>query len=185
MTRGRPKKTQAENEKKVKKEPKLPPTNDQVGEIQEKRTVPPKKRGRKKKNQELILKPEEVLDYMERNYPKLGIKKIRNSVIEGLKNREQNVEQTYVLDEILIADETYFCDTKGNILNHDAQICGYIIGSDSDTDSDTNPNMENEERGEKTYRKGKTQDKKNVRVQMFYADTEDRTFKQIMDDIRG
>ena len=179
MPRGRPKKVQTEE--KVVKEKKLPPTHNQVGEIQEKKAAPPKKRGRKKKNQELLLKPEEVLDYIHRNYPKLGIDKIKDSVVEGLKNRDQNTEQVYVLDEIMVAGEIYFCDDGGNVLNDDAHICGYII--DSDTSSDDS--REVEKSGSKSYRKGKTQDKKNVRVQMFYADTDDRTFKQVMDTIRS
>ena len=179
MPRGRPKKEQTE--KKVIKEKKLPPTNNQVGEIQEKKAAPPKKRGRKKKNQELLLKPEEVLDYIHRNYPKLGIDKIRDIVVDGLKNRDQNTEHAYVFDEIVVAEETYFCDDSGNILNDDAHICGYII--DSDTSSDDQE--ENQNDGSKSYRKGRTQDKKNVRVQMFYSESDNRTFKQVMDDIRS
>jgi hypothetical protein len=174
MPRGRPRKVQTEE--KVVKEKKLPPTHDQVGELQEKKAAPPKKRGRKKKNQELLLKPDEVLDYIERNYPKLGIKRIRDSIIEGLKNRDQNVEQTYILDEILVADETYYCDSKGNILNDDAQICGFVIDSDADTNSDDSTGL-------KTHRDGETQDKRAVRVQMFYAESDDRTFKQVMNTI--
>ena len=179
MPRGRPKKETAVKAitcEKVVKQKKLPPSHGQVGEIKEKKAAPTKKRSRKKKNQELLLKPEDILDYIDRNYPKLQINKIRNSVIEGLKNRDQNVEQTYVLDEVLVSGETYYCDPDGNILNNDAHICGYVIDSNADTSSDS------DEVEQKSYRKGKTQDKRTVRVQMFYAESDDRTFKQVMND---
>lgn len=173
MPRGRPKK-EVFNEKVIK-EKKLPDSHNQVGEIKKKKAIPPKRRGRKKKNQELLMKPEDVLDFIDRNYPKLGIKKIKKSIIEGLENRDQNIRQTYVLDEIIIAGEVYYCDSEGNILNDDARLCGFIV--DSDTDS-------NEKKYKyKMYKKAKTQDRKNVQVQMFYADADDRTYKQVIGTI--
>jgi hypothetical protein len=178
MPRGRPRKDATANNTKDKViKPKiLPPKNEQVGELQTKaKTAPPKKRGRKKKVQELLMKPEDVIDYMIRNYPKMGIEKIKDSVVNGLKNRETDVEQIYVLDEIVINGDIYFCDQKGNVLNDDARICGFVIDSDTDSDEGSDPT--------KTYEKGKTQDSKTVRVQMFHAQSDDRTFKQVVNSI--
>lgn len=179
MPRGRPKRDQ--EDEKVYKTKKLPPQHEQIGEIIEKEEEidTTKKRGRKRQVSDALMKPEDVLNYIDRNYPKLGISKIKEDILNGLKNRDQNAEHVYVLDEIKIANEIYYCDPDGNILNDDARICGFVVGSDSDNSGDEKANNTH-----KTYKKAHTQDKKKLRVQMFYADTDDRTYKQIMDSIR-
>lgn len=182
----------------------LPPTHDQIGEIKKnsKKAKKPKPRGRKKKAQEHMIKPEEVLEYMIRNYPKLHIDKIKDSVIEGLKNRDVYAERLYVLDDIVINGDVYFCDPCGNILNDDAQICGFVIDTDSDSiDSIEDMQLETHEDNSidtskksvpkstpnsglsHSYQKAKTQDLKHVKVQMFYAQTNDNTYKQQIDEI--
>ena len=126
-----------------------------------------KKRGRKKKNPESDCKPEDVLDYIQRNYPGIEIEKIRDSVIEGMKKGNNKQERMFALDEIKISGETYYCDTDGNILNSDAKLCGFF----------NDPNDI-----EKNGVICETQDGQ-VRATLFNSKSDDRTFKQVMMDI--
>lgn len=86
-----------------------------------------RKRGRKKKDQELTFKSEEVLDYMIRNYPHMGIERIRDKVIDGLKIMKELGDNPYLLYKFSHDDNTYYYDDKNAILNTDGKIVGYFI----------------------------------------------------------
>jgi hypothetical protein len=217
-----------------KSKPKpLPPKNEQVAElIENDSTEPPKKRGRKKRTPSNLMKPEDVIDYMIRTYPKMQLDKIKNHILTGLIKRNTEMERLYVLDELIVGEYTYFCDSGGTVLNDDAQICGFVIDSDkeavdkevsdkevsdkevsdkevSDKEAvdkeavdkeavdkeildkkllDSNKSIKkldkkSKKKKTKYYKKGKTYDKKNVNIHMFYTETDDRTFKETIDSI--
>jgi hypothetical protein len=87
-----------------------------------------RKRGRKKRDQELLFKTEEVLDYMIRNYPQLGIDQIKNKIINGMIAMKQLGDTPYVLEKFTHTNgSVYYIDTKGAIFNTDAIIVGYFI----------------------------------------------------------
>jgi hypothetical protein len=211
---------------KTKPKP-LPQKNEQLAElIKNDSTEPPKKRGRKKRTPSNLMKPEDVIDYMIRTYPKMKLDKIKDHVLTGLIKRNTEMERLYVLDELIVGEHTYFCDSDGTVLNDDAQICGFLTDSleSNDSDKDTSGkedsskeasgkeasdketsdketldkevvdkldknkstkklNKKSKKKKTKYYKKGKTQDKQNVNIHMFYADTDDRTFKETIDSI--
>lgn len=97
----------------------------------------PKKRGRKsgrkKTDQEFLLKPEKVLEYMIRNYPSLGIDKIRDQIIIGLKEMKTIEEEPYRLYKFRYNGNDYYCDEKFAIYNTDAKVVGYFVKRPNDS----------------------------------------------------
>lgn len=92
-----------------------------------------RKRGRKKKDQELTFKSEEVLDYMIRNYPHMGIERIREKVNDGLKVMKELGDNPYLLYKFPHDGNTYYYDDKNAILNTDGKIVGYFIKQENGT----------------------------------------------------
>lgn len=86
-----------------------------------------RKRGRKKKDQEITFKSEEVIDFMIRNYPRMGIERIRDKVIEGLKIMKELGDNPYLLYKFTYDDLVYYSDDKHAIFNTDGKIVGYFI----------------------------------------------------------
>jgi len=86
-----------------------------------------RKRGRKKKEQELLLKPDEILEYMIRNFPYMGIEKIKDKVINGLKVMKDIGDNPYLLYKFTHDDKIYYYDDMNTILNTDGQIVGFFI----------------------------------------------------------
>jgi hypothetical protein len=86
-----------------------------------------RKRGRKSKNQEILFKPEEVMDYVARNYPDIGIDRIRNKVVNGLKVMKNIKNNPYLLYKFPYKNVTYYYDDNGAILNTDGVLIGYFI----------------------------------------------------------
>jgi hypothetical protein len=86
-----------------------------------------RKRGRKKKDQDQEFKPEDVLDYMIRNYPQMGIDRIRDKVIDGLKVMKELGDNPYLLYKFSHDGNTYYYDDKNAILNTDGSIVGYFV----------------------------------------------------------
>lgn len=86
-----------------------------------------RKRGRKSKNQEILFKPEEVMDYIARNYPDIGIDRIRNKVVNGLKVMKNIKNNPYLLYKFPYKNVTYYYDDNGAILNTDGVLIGYFI----------------------------------------------------------
>ena len=86
-----------------------------------------RKRGRKKKDQDLTFKAEDVLDFMIRNYPQMGIERIRENVIEGLRTMNELGDSPYRLYRFTYNDNTCYYDDKGAILNADGKIIGYFV----------------------------------------------------------
>ena len=111
--------------KRQKIEPKIGDDNTIIKPEAKKRG---RKRGRKKRDQEVLFKTEEILDYMIRNYPHMGIDQIKTQVIEGLIAMKQIGDTPYVLEKFTHTDGSiYYTDTKGAIFNTDALIVGYFI----------------------------------------------------------
>lgn len=166
--------------------------NDVGGDAKTPAKTPAKPRGKKGKMATLMMKPEEVIDFMIRNYPSMNIELIRESVLDSLRNREDNEERLNVLEEITIDDEQYYYDGRGNIINCDTNMCGFVIGLMSDYSGSLNSSdgtLDGEDRDDeecerppKTYKIGTTIDK-TVKVQMFKDDRDIRTLKQVINDI--
>ncbi|VBB17974.1 hypothetical protein YASMINEVIRUS_437 [Yasminevirus sp. GU-2018] len=89
-----------------------------------------RKRGRKKKDQDMLFKPEEVIDYVHRNFPLMGIDRIREKVMEGLKKMREFGDNPYLLYKFTYNANTYYYDDKGAILNEDGQMVGVFIKQD-------------------------------------------------------
>ena len=92
-----------------------------------------RKRGRKKKEQELLLKPDEILAYMIRNFPYMGIEKIKDKVINGLQIMKDIGDNPYLLYKFIHEDKTYYYDDMNTILNADGQIVGFFIKQPDET----------------------------------------------------
>lgn len=108
----------------------------------------PKKRGRKKgKNKkDELMKPEDVLDYMIRNFPNMEIEKIRNKVLDGLKNKKKMEDEPYILDKFPLNGKSYYYDDNGIVFDIDANIVGFFVSHDNGTKklymiNDDNNNM--------------------------------------------
>jgi len=86
-----------------------------------------RKRGRRKKESDILFTPQEVIDYIDRNYPLMGIDRIREKVIEGLKTMREFGDSPYLLYKFTYDDTVYYYDDKGAILNTDGQLVGYFI----------------------------------------------------------
>jgi len=86
-----------------------------------------RKRGRKKKDQELTFRSEEVVDYMIRNYPHMGIERIREKVLDGLKVMKDINDEPYRLYGFVHKKIKYYYDDNDAILNTDGVIIGYFI----------------------------------------------------------
>ena len=117
-----------------------------------------RKRGRKSKNQDTLFKSEEVLDYVDRNYPDLGINRIRDKVINGLKVMRNMKNHPYLLYKFPYEGRTYYYDENDAIINTDGVLIGYFI----------------------KQRDG------NKKMYMFEQRNKDqRTFEQIINDIES
>lgn len=92
-----------------------------------------RKRGRRKKGEDFIMKPEDVLDYMIRNFPGMKLEQIKDKVIEGLKLKRDIGENYYVLDKFIYKDNAYYYDSRNTILNNDAQFVGFFINREDGT----------------------------------------------------
>jgi hypothetical protein len=86
-----------------------------------------RKRGRKKKEEYLLFKPEEVIDFVHRNFPLMGIDRIRDKVIDGLKIMREFGDSPYLLYKFTYDDTIYYYDNEGAILNTDGKLVGYFV----------------------------------------------------------
>ena len=86
-----------------------------------------RKRGRKKKNSDLIFRPDEIIDYMVRNFPYMGIDKIKDKVLNGMNILRNMGNSAYLLYQFTYEGVTYYYDDMNAVLNTDAQVIGYLI----------------------------------------------------------
>lgn len=86
-----------------------------------------RKRGRRTKEQDATFKPEEILDYIHRNYPLIGIDRIRDKVIDGLKVMRAFSDSPYLLYKFTYDNTIYYYDDNGAILNADGKLIGYFV----------------------------------------------------------
>jgi hypothetical protein len=92
-----------------------------------------KKRGRKKgrgRKDELDFKPEAVIDYMIRNFPYMGIEKIKHRVLDGLKTKRNMNDTPYMLCKFSHNGANHYHDDYGTILNADCMVVGYLVKND-------------------------------------------------------
>ena len=97
-----------------------------------------KRRGRKKgrnKKEELDYKPDDVIDYMIRNFPYMGIEKIKDRVLDGLKTKKIMDETPYMLSKFLHNGIVHYYDDYGTILNSDCVVVGYFVKNDDGSES--------------------------------------------------
>lgn len=107
-----------------------------------------RKRGRKKKDTDLLFKPEEMLDYIQRNYPQINIDTIRDKIIDGLKTMREFGERPYLLYKFTYNDNAYYYDDHGAILNTDGKLIGYFIPQ---PDGNNKMYMFHRNKGRKTF----------------------------------
>jgi len=86
-----------------------------------------RKRGRRTKEQDATFKPEEILDYIHRNYPLMGIDRIRDKVIDGLKVMREFSNSPYILYKFTYDDTIHYYDDNGAILSADGKLVGYFV----------------------------------------------------------
>ena len=110
---------------------------------------PPKKRGRKrgrkKKDEQYMMKPEEFIDYAIRNFPNMGFDRIREKFIDGVKLRNGIESEKYIMDTHLHNNQYYWKDKYGAIFNLDGQFVAHLVDKDGekkfyfleDSDDDT------------------------------------------------
>jgi len=90
----------------------------------------PGKRGRKKKDHEYVLKPENVLDYICRNYPHLGVGRVKENILIALKINKGHEISNYVFDCLQYKGIRYYYDHFGNVINNRAEQVGIYINND-------------------------------------------------------
>ena len=148
-----------------------------------------KKRGRKAAQKKTVLmKPEDVLNYLIRNYPRLQIDKIKDIILTRIQTKD--TDRLYVLDEITIDHKLYYCDTYGNIINSDTNLCGFIVcKKENQNESIESINsIDSIDSIGHTYQKPASLHNETYRVQMFdvFDGLEyNMTTKQIIDRIEG
>jgi len=86
-----------------------------------------RKRGRKKRNAETMFKVEDVLDFIKRRYPFMGIDKIKDDVINGIGKMRELINSPYLLYKFNYNDKTYYYDDTNTVVNSDGQTVGYIV----------------------------------------------------------
>ena len=91
----------------------------------------PKKRGRKrgksKKTVDTLFKPEEIIDYIIRNYPQKNLHEIRDKLIDGVKKMKEFNETSYLLEKFMYRNSAYYYDKYDVIFNSDGRMVGYYI----------------------------------------------------------
>lgn len=83
------------------------------------------KRGRKKRVADVS--PEQLLDYIIRNYPQLGVDKIKDKILITIKSQNGLFLPNYVLDILEYKGKKYYYDMYGNLLNENAENVGQYI----------------------------------------------------------
>jgi hypothetical protein len=86
-----------------------------------------RKRGRKKKDQDTLYNPEEVIDFIERNYPQYNLGKIKNKIITGLAKMREFGNRPNLLYRISYDGKTYHYDDRGTIYNTDGATVGVFV----------------------------------------------------------
>ena len=86
-----------------------------------------RKRGRKKRDMEILFTPQEVIEYIHRNYPLMGIDKISDKVVEGLRVMREFGDSPSLYYKFTYDDITYYYDDRNAILNADGQLVGHFI----------------------------------------------------------
>ena len=89
----------------------------------------PKKRGRKigKKEYIQLYKPNEILDYIQRNYPALGVDKIKTKLLNAIVNEKTLEKKTYILTPFIYNNTTYYYDEYNSILNTSGSLIGFQL----------------------------------------------------------
>lgn len=119
--------------KKGQKDPKeINKTCDNI-EIKQEGKRRGRKRGRKKKDSEFMFKPEFIMDYVIRNFPKMDMDKIKDKVISGLMLMKKYDSNPYLLTKISYDGNIYYKDDRHTVFNPDGQIIGYLIKQDDNS----------------------------------------------------
>lgn len=122
--RGRPPKS-VKVEKTIKKNDKLIDPNESVINHDVKKRG--RKKGKKNENKTLYA-PEEFIDFMIYNYPKLELNKIRDKIINELKERKFIIHRPTTFNKFTYNDETfYYYPENGQVINKDCLNVGRFI----------------------------------------------------------
>ncbi len=96
-------------------------------QVKNNQSITEKRRGRKKKDNQQCFRPDYVIDFMIRNYPLMGIEKIRENVLIALKTCDGTHLPQYVLDVMEYDNKKYYYDKYGCILDTNGQLVGHSM----------------------------------------------------------
>lgn len=99
-------------------------------QLEKEQKIIPKKRGRKAgctKNNTILYKPEEIIDYIHRNYPLLGLNKIKEKLLINIKNEKTLEKKPYILNNFCHNNISYYYDDNDFILNTEGVLIGFFI----------------------------------------------------------
>jgi len=86
-----------------------------------------RKRGRKKKDSIVQHTPEEIIDYMIRNFPHMKIDQIKEKTLNGLKIMKEMGDNPYILTKFIHQNKVYYYDDRNAVLNPDGMLVGFVI----------------------------------------------------------
>jgi hypothetical protein len=86
-----------------------------------------RKRGRKKKDSIVQHTPEEIIDYMIRNFPHMKIDQIKEKTLNGLKIMKEMGDNPYILTKFIHQNKVYYYDDQNAVLNPDGILVGFVI----------------------------------------------------------
>jgi hypothetical protein len=86
-----------------------------------------RKKGKRKKDDIFLIKPEDVIDYISMCWGKLEIDKIKGKIVQGIKTEKEKGKEYYVLDKFVYKENTYWVDSRNTILDNNAKFVGFFI----------------------------------------------------------
>lgn len=91
-----------------------------------------RKKGKRKKDDKFLMKPEDTINYLANCWPELKIETIINKVVSGIKLEKEKGIDHYVLDKFIHNDCVYWYDSRNSILDNNAKFVGFFIDKDGD-----------------------------------------------------
>ena len=113
--------------KYTKREPAIVHKTEDGNDVIQEAKKRGRKRGRKKKDLDSLYKPEEVLDFIIRNYPMCNVGIIKDKIIKGLARMREFGDRPNLLYRITYDGKTYYYDDHGTIYNTDGATAGVFV----------------------------------------------------------
>lgn len=90
-----------------------------------------RKRGRRKKGEELLINPIETVNYIIKHWPYIGVKEIKSKILSGLKIQRDINENYSVLEKFIYNKKIYLYDKRNTILDKYGQYVGFFIDQEN------------------------------------------------------